>query len=530
MEKPRFWKSVIPLLLSPLFLSAQLPVKGRVVDEENAPLPGVNILILEAETGTVTDEAGAFLIQVPDKPPVTLQFSFVGYQTRTIPLKDKADLLVQLLPKAEELDEFVVIGYGTRVRRKLTSSVASVESKVFEAYPDQNFQGALAGQIPGVRVLQNSGVIGSQVLFRVRGVSSVSAGNQPLLVIDGLILSNRLEGFGLGGEGANPFINIDPNEIESIEVLKDAAAAAIYGSRGANGVILITTKSGRFHAKPQVRISAMAGFSDPTRKPEVLTGPDYASLWNRAAEASDIPESSGAYYDVDQQVNTNWLDLISQRGWQQQYTAQVSGGTDRTSYFISGGFKDQDGLIRRTNLKRYSFRANIEQMIGDKVTAGLNVAPSRTHNQRLPEEANFNAPYTYAQVFFPNVNAYDEAGRPAGGLLPTDIGFTLAPGSPLVNLEEIDILQLRTQVLLNTFLSYRPLKQLELRTDLGVESSQLREDLKASSRTGMGYGTNGYGAALSQDVMNYNWTAQAIVVSAVVHLASLCWRGAFVRP
>lgn len=491
------------IMASALSIWAQRTVTGKVVDDSNSPLIGATVLAKGTSSGTVTDIDGNYSLNVPENANV-LVFSYTGFETQEITIGASNVVDVTLKLDVAQLSEVVVTGYGSQSRARVTSSIASVDSKAFENVSVQSFEGALQGRLPGVTITGNSGTLGAQQAIRVRGVGSINASNQPLFVVDGLILNDAVDSqFNLGGPGTNPLLNINPNDIESVDVLKDAAAAAIYGSRGANGVILITTKSGKYNQKPSVNIGYYAGWSEATEQYDLLTGQEYAELWNRTRTYRNSPARE--FYDVASQPNTDWIDLVSQQGNVQETNAGVSGGTQTTKFFFGGTYRDENGWIKSTNLKRYSFRANIEQQLGDKWLAGIQLNPTRTVNTRQNEDNNVASPQTYAVLFFPNVAAYDDNGEVVGNIAPTSIGRTQFAGTPLGNIVGQDITATTTQILTNTYLEYRPITKLKLRTEFGAQFQQVEDLLKQASYTTDGFGADGSADAANAQVINYSW-------------------------
>ena len=500
MEKPCTVLFLL-LLFSIPGLYAQRIVTGTVFDEEGAAMPGVIIRVEGSATGAVSDLHGHFLLALTGRPPIYLTTSHLGYEAKKILLGEEENLEIRLNPVSSRLDEVVVTGFGSQSRRRLTSAIVSADEKVFEGIPASTIDDALQGRLPGVVFSRGSGALGSAVSIRVRGVASINAGNQPLIVIDGLIFEG-MSGFGLGSSGTNPLLNLNPNDIESIEVLKEGAASAIYGSRGSNGVILINTKRGKLNTSSRVNISYYAGFAEPTTAFDLLNGREYAVLLNEAARNAGLTER----LDEENQPSTDWFDLITRRAFQQEVSAGVSGGSNTTQYYFGGSYRDEDGYYLDTDLKRYSFRANIDQMISERVRAGLSLNPSLTIMDRASEGRSFHAPNSLMSTP-PIVEPYDENGELVSPLIvpPLNLPFS----NPLVNLLESDISLTTAQVLLSTYLDYRPWHFLNLRAELGAEYTQNEDLIKYSSRTFYGMGVNGSGRAASRYVLNYNATALA---------------------
>ena len=483
---------------------AQRTVEGTVTDVDGEPLIGANVVLKGTTTGTTTDFDGKYALLVPSEGGI-LVISYTGFQTQEVEIGASNLIDITMAEDAEVLGEVVVVGYGTQSKRNLTSSIASIDNKAFENVSVQGFEQAMQARLPGVNITGNAGTLGAQQTIRVRGVGSINASNQPLFVVDGLILNSGIEGSALGGPGTNPLLGINPEDIESVDVLKDAAAAAIYGSRGSNGVILITTKSGAYNQKPRVSLNYYAGTSQPTEQYDLLTGPEYARIWNYGTEYQGLTD----FYDEDAQPTANWLDLVSQDGFVQQASATVSGGTQTTKYSLGATYRDEDGWIKTTNLKRYAFRLNLEQQVNDYFTFGMNLNPSRTVNTRANEDNNVASPQTFSALFFPNLEPFDENGETRGGVLFTDIGRASFPGSPLANLEGQDVTLTINQVLANTYLEYRPLENLKLRTEFGAQLASYEDFYKAASFTTDGFGSGGYGSVGTQNLVNWQWQTTA---------------------
>ncbi|HET8735318.1 MAG TPA: TonB-dependent receptor [Pricia sp.] len=373
-------------------------VTGTVTaSSDGAPLPGVNIVQKGTTNGVVSDFDGNYSIQLSDDGSNVLVFSYLGFQTLEEAVENRVTVNVSLSEDSQQLDEVVVIGYGSQKKATVTGAVASFDAEGLENRPLARMDQALVGQMAGVRVKQTSGVPGAGFTIQIRGTGSINASNEPLYVIDG---------FPLDTEGQPS--NINPNNIESIQVLKDAASAAIYGSRGANGVVLITTKKGK-KGKPRVSFNTYTGWNETVKKLDMLSAEewvqrakehiDYSYVRNfgeLGASAGDTNEERRAIAGLGpDELNTgilyderwfqaghpgldyvDWQDLFFRKGFVQSYQLSASGGTENTKYYISGDYLDQDGIAVGVNLERLSVRANIEVQASDKVKFGLNIAPS----------------------------------------------------------------------------------------------------------------------------------------------------------
>ncbi|MBC6994507.1 SusC/RagA family TonB-linked outer membrane protein [Neolewinella lacunae] len=481
-------------------------ITGKITDPGGEPLIGASVLAKGSTSGTVTDLDGNFALTLPANTEF-LVVTYTGFTTQEVPVvAGLTNYSITLSESSTVLEQVVVTGYGSTTRRRLTTSIASVGTEAFDNVPITSFENALQGRLPGVTINSNSGTLGAQTSVRVRGVGSINSDNQPLYVVDGVIMESTIEGLALGGPGTNPLVNINPADIASVDVLKDAASAAIYGSRGSNGVIIITTKSGDFNQKAKVSVNSYIGFTNPTNQYELLTGPQYAELWNRAFLAGGgSPTSTDLYANPAEEPDAQWLDLVTQQGQLQETSASVSGGTNTISYFLGGTYRDEDGWVTTTNLKRYSLRLNLEAKLGDKWRAGLNLNPTRTVNNRQNEDNNVASPQTYAALAFPNLNPFDENGNTRGGIIRTSTGRAQFAGNPLINLEGQNISLTTSQVLAKTFLEFNPISSLKIRSEFGTQYLNLTDFQKSSSLTTDGFGSGGTGQAQNQEVLNYTW-------------------------
>ncbi|HUP12495.1 MAG TPA: TonB-dependent receptor plug domain-containing protein, partial [Niastella sp.] len=357
---------LVGMLFCMQFLWAQTQVSGKVTDARDGnPLPGVTITIKNSNLSTVTGTDGSFSLNAPDGS--TLVFSYVGYQGIERPAS--GTLNVALAPGSNALTEVVVVGYGTRARRDITGSVAKVAARDITNTPATSFETALQGRASGVLVQQQNGKLGQGINIRIRGASSVSAGNEPLYVIDGVpLITANLSG---NGAATNALADLNMNDIESIEILKDASAAAIYGSRASNGVVLISTKKGRTGTS-KIEFGYFTGTQKPTGRREFLNSQQYIQLFQQAGVGAARQDFQQGYYATLEEaiddynaftesrfsrysggnddwktgnINTNWQDQVFQNAPISQYDLNVSGGTEKTRFFGSGQYLDQKGIL-----------------------------------------------------------------------------------------------------------------------------------------------------------------------------------------
>ncbi|MBC7919727.1 MAG: TonB-dependent receptor [Ferruginibacter sp.] len=420
-------------------------VTGTVTDAlSKEPLPGVSVRILGTTNGTTTNAEGKYNLEVAEN--ATLVFSYIGYKTQQTAVGNRQVLDIGLEQDLQGLSEVVVIGYGTQQKRDITGSVSSLSAKNLRDIPLTNFENAIQGQIPGVQVQEPSGEPGAAPTIRVRGLGSISAGTEPLYVIDGFPVSKNVD---LGVQGdvarrtlafrpppANPLGTLNPNDIESVEVLKDASAAAIYGSRGSNGVILITTKKGRREGKPVISLNAYYGVQTLARKVDLMNAAQLGEYVKNSKNNAYVQDVAGAdinddnptrytkttatiYYLPDDFVNptgtdTDWQDLIFGPAPLQNYNLSLAGGAERINYSVSGEYYNQNGIIDQTGFSRYSFRVNLEADPLPKLRVGLNLNPSFTSTARGAASAPYFADppgsvYS-ALVHSPTVTPYNADG------------------------------------------------------------------------------------------------------------------------
>ncbi len=387
-------------------LQAQdVDVSGVVSGEAGEPIPGVNVLVQGTTIGTVTDIDGQYNLRTPEDA-TTLTFSFIGYQTVEVEIGNNAVVDVTMQDDVSQLSEVVVTGYGSQIKRELTGNIASVSGEQIEDIPVPTIEQAMQGRAAGVFIESNSGKLGQGVKVRVRGSSSVTASNQPLYVVDGIPITSQSQSNPTANSDTNPLSDINFNDVESVEVLKDASAAAIYGARASNGVVLITTKQGK-EGKTSFNLNAFTGFNEPTNRREFLNTAEYVELFTEAAANSGIDEdfvqdrftrysagnpeawqnpSSPDYTDTD------WQDEIFRRGAINQVNLSANGGNEKTRFYISGSYSDQEGIIKTNRFRRYSGRLNLNHSATDRLSFGTNFSLSRSVNDRLPNDNSFSTP------------------------------------------------------------------------------------------------------------------------------------------
>jgi len=457
---------------------------GTVIDATTKePIEGVTIQ-LEAVTHSVkTDQKGKFQFVTGQKLPFTLILTFVGYQKKRI-IVNTSPAIIELVPSSEDLEEVVVVGYGTQKRRDLTGAVASLPENLLRQ-PVSSLDQTLKGGVSGVQVTQTSGQPGGGVSIRIRGGASIQGGNEPLYVIDGFPVYNQTESTGVGsGTPVNPLASINPADIESIEVLKDAAATAIYGSRGANGVILVTTKKGKA-GHVQLNYDGSIGVQRVLKNIDVLNAHDFAILRNEALY--DANPSLGPYQyrkqaEIDQLgEGTNWQKEAFRTGNIQNHQLALSGGAEKVQYFLGANYFDQQGVIANTDFKRLGFRSNINANPFDRLQVGANVSINKTNAQIAPTgivNALLIMPPT-ATIYEPN------------GAYTLRNPFENIFANPIATLKETTNTSNGLRILGTSFAQYRILEGLQAKVLFGVDLNNRDDKFYLPSYIYEGSGSKG---------------------------------------
>lgn len=372
-------------------------ISGNVSDSDNREaLPGVSVTIKSTSNGTVTDVNGGFKLSIPNDKAI-LVFSFVGYEQQEIIVGNQTDIKVSLKIDTKALDEVVVVGYGTQKKSDVTGSVASVSRERLEQLPNTNIAQALQGAIPGLQINTNSGgAEGNDNSILIRGRNSISASTSPLIIWDGIPYTGGIS-------------EINPNDVESIEVLKDASAAAIYGARASNGVILVTSKQGK-KGKLNITYDGFYGVQNIANKPNLMTGSEFYDFKKSRLNipANSITPSEQAIYETGKAVD--WYDLATQQGSRSQHTLSIAGGTDKISFYLGGTYLDVQGIAVNDQFKRYSIRPNVDI----KVTPWLTIGSSTqfSFQDRSGRPADFAGQFG-ANVMNPLTTAFNGDGTPS---------------------------------------------------------------------------------------------------------------------
>ena len=499
------------LLTVSLFASAQntnVSLYGRVVDERTRePLAGAVVHIKGTTHEVVANGNGEFKFITGQHVPVVYIVSYVGYKTREVPIDSYGHADISLQGNNSILNDVVVVGYGTQRRSDITGSVASV-SKSLLNQPAVSFDNLLQGSVSGVAVTQSSGQPGSTATIRVRGGNSINFGNAPLYVIDGFIVYNNNDYVNTGattGASVNALSTINPSDIESIEILKDASATAIYGSHGANGVVIITTRRGK-KGTDEINYSGYFGRQQVTKKLSLLNASQWASLVN------DLNVSTGSAKSFSDSAisalgaGSDWQSAALRKASVQNHELSIAGGDERSRYLISGNYFNQDGAVLNTGFKRYSARLNYERNVSSRFKISSNIFGSQSQERSLPGSAynsiNFSGAYPTLILTSPVAGI-----KNADGSYNTTSPYSTTPTNPLQDITATTNTSKLTRVLGTFAAEYKLLKDLTLKISAGADLLNTKQNYYAPSYTTNGYGTSGYasiGSATATNWLNEN--------------------------
>lgn len=518
-------------------------ISGRVTDQTNGGgLPGVTVLLKGTTTGVSTNADGAFSLNVPATGG-TLVFSSVGFVTQEQPISSSAVMAVALATDSKQLNEIVVMGYGTQQnRREIKGAVSTVNSADYKDQPIIGVDQALQGRAAGVQVTQNSGTPGSGISVRVRGAASISASNEPLYVVDGLpVITGSTSQLGAGNQQTNGLNDINPNDIETIEVLKDAASAAIYGSRASNGVVLITTKRGK-SGKARIDVDYYTGTQSVWKRPDVLNGAQQTQLFLDAA-ANRYPANAAGNYpalgyifrsnadlaayiygpgDVGTPVNgvvpyvtpagnpirplsqfqdpstatsTNWSDQVLRTAPISNYGLTFSGGTDASRYRLSLNYFDQQGTIIGSGFNRGSARLSVDNKLSEKVRMGVSIGLSQTVNNRINNDNSIYGVLTTARLTAADLPIYNADGTYyKSGSLENPVAAATEPYIKSVN----------NRLIGSQYTEFELIKNLKYRATFGIDYTYGRDDRFYSTLTNAGAAVRGEATVGTIQDLNYN--------------------------
>lgn len=469
-----FWLLCVLTIAPDRVVAQQKRISGKVIDASTKePLPGVSVTFTGQNTGVSTDSQGAFVLNELSEGQ-SLIFSFLGYTSQTVKVDARTDYVIELSNLATEIEETVVVGYGRQKKRNLTGSVVSVGASEIEKTTLQDPISILQGRAAGVQVSSNSGAPGGEMTIRVRGNSSLNSGNNPLFVVDGIpIESNSISSLnGTESSGLNPMADINPNDIASIEILKDAASTAIYGSRAANGVVMITTKRGA-EGKPEVLLNATTGVSSLTRKLSVLNAKQYREAVLDSYNALAVPEEP--YYTLIDSLNpmnngdVDWQDALMRTAKQYKIDLSVRGGNQGTKYAWSSSYLDQDGVILNSNYKRFTSRLNVDFNISDRVRIGQSISYTNAVNNRTNAAGSGNLSIIRSLLVRPpNMSMY----LPDGSLN----GYMIGQRNPVGMALFATNLNKSNRIIGSQYLEVDILKDLKFRSNFNLDYIAMKED------------------------------------------------------
>ncbi|MET3113773.1 TonB-linked SusC/RagA family outer membrane protein [Pedobacter sp. CG_S7] len=503
-------------------------ITGKVTTANAEPISGASILAKGTKSiGTQTNSNGFFSLTVPENT-TTLIFSFISYKTKEVPLTSNS-VNVILEEDDRSLSEVVVVGYGTRIKRDLTGSIAQVKAADLENLPVTSFESALQGKASGVMIASQNGKLGQGITVRVRGAASVTAGSEPLYIVDGIpIFSSNLSST---TAPTSPLADLNTNDIESIEVLKDASASAIYGARASNGVVLITTKQGKI-GKTAINFNVLGGVSSPTNHRAFLNSQQFVQLIRRAGEGAAKQDFLFGDYDTLEEaiadyktrvegrlkrysagnndyetykVNTNWEEAAYQENpILQQYDLNFTGGNEKTKFYIGGQALDQEGILIGNSYKRYSGRLNLTNKATEFIEVGINLNFSNSINNRLSNDNAFSNPLQ-AVALSPITPLIDPRSGLISGSLPGEASNYPLYYNPLLAVDNAFYKATVYRTIGKAFANVTILKGLKFTSDFSVDNLNQNEESYYGSLTFRNTGTsNGDGENTSTFVMNIN--------------------------
>jgi len=495
----------------------QSKLEGSVVDQaKNEPIIGASVNIKGTTHGVQTDLDGKFYFQTGQKFPYTLVVSYVGYQTKEI-VVNGSPLIVKLTQNIQELDELVIIGYGTQKRQNLVGSVSKVNPAEIKVIPEVSFDAKLQGKAAGVQINSNTGVPGSDVFIRVRGATSINAGNDPLYVIDGVFINNTSLQSIAQDRATSPLSDINPSDIESIEILKDASAIAIYGSRGANGVIIVTTKRGNYNQKTKIELnlSGGLGWAPADKVWKTTTGPEHAMLVNEYNRNMGNPLPFRPVSEVingvagrgvpEDQPTYDRMAILNRTAELRNVDLSIQGGSNTTRFYLGGGYTYQESVWKPMSFDRGSFKFNLDHKINNSISIGTSNTFSKSYRNQARPANGGNGTLLQASLN-----------------IPTYLPIFAEDGTPLkwVNFDNIDVLTSTVNLwstsyhyVGNVYVDVNFSKKLKFRSSFGIDYNIYNESEYWDTRTILGAAggkatesVTQSSTAINEQTLNYNTT------------------------
>ncbi len=515
-------KKILPILLLLFFTGLQaqegIPtvLVGTVVNSKTKePLEGASIRLKGSTNEVQSDKLGRFRLITYKPTPHVLAVSYIGFTTTEVAGEGSA-ISIALNESAVQLNEAVVVGYGTQRKADLTGSIAKISAGDVKKIPVSSFDGQLQGKAAGLQVITNSGVPGEGVFVRVRGTTSINSSSDPLYIVDGVFLNNTsLQTLNMGGRVTSPIADINPADIESIEVLKDASATAIYGSRGANGVVIVTTKKGNYNSKPKISFDISNGWvqADKSTLPKLASGPETAALANEYWINSGIdkpslnqtyanrpfrPKSEGGLGLPEEQDTYDRIGDLLRKGYVQDYNLGIQGGNAQSKYYIGAGYSDQQAFIKVLSFNRASLKFNFDQKLSDKVSIGLTNSLSRSYrNQARTGDG-------------PQVSLWNSANS-AATYTPkyAEDGTSVGADNTYILMENYDVNTVTLRYIGSVFGEAQLAPGLKFKSSFSIDYNKYEESAYWNSKTSIGKASQG--SASSAITQNNTWINEQVL-------------------
>ncbi|HEX2921411.1 MAG TPA: SusC/RagA family TonB-linked outer membrane protein [Bacteroidales bacterium] len=502
------------LFLTSVFVMAQtVQIAGTITSsEDNLPVAGASVTVKGTTIGALTGADGKFVVSAPASAKA-LVISFIGFRTQEVPIDNRSNISVVLETDVFKVDEVVVVAYGTQQKRDITGSVSSVKGDAIRSVPVQSFDQALAGKAAGVSITMPNGVLNNPPVIRVRGFNSITSSSNPLVVVDGVpIFTGNIGGTAI----QNSLSDINPNDIESMEILKDASATALYGSRAANGVIIITTKHGS-GAKTKVTYDGYTGFTQPFRLFDMMNADQYLEHKNRAYTNANGTAPLHLVNDANgNPVKTDWADYIYRSAAQQNHALTISGSSQSTSYFLSVGYSNQNGMIKNNFYTRKNARMNVDHKVNKFITLGANIAYTDGYTESPNTGSNFSTAgaarlaFVLPPIIGPYLNdgSFNLASGAIGGM-GTGLATSLGYYNPAQIFETNKYTTSTDRILATLSGSIEPVKGLVLKSVYGMDNLAIERTTFWSAIGGDGYSYGGYAYNWSGKDSRWTWTNTA---------------------
>jgi TonB-linked SusC/RagA family outer membrane protein len=502
---------------------AQRTVTGKVTDDKGTPIPNVSVTIKGTRLGTATKADGTYSLTVPSNSR-TLIFSFSGMDSQEITIGEDNIVNATLSLNASTMENVVVVGYGTQKRREAVANVASVKGVTIANKPNQSFDQALAGRATGVQITVPNGVLNAPPVFRIRGTNSISLSSYPLIVVDGV--PSFSGDFSSTSAAGNALASINPNDIESIDIAKDAAATAIYGSAAANGVVYITTKKGR-SGKARVSYNGSVGWTNVYGLPDILNAREYTDYKNMAAANnpgvnSTNPSASGYTHfatatDANgKMIDTKWYDHIYRQGFSQDHNINVSGGNDATNYYFSAGYTDQEGIIKKNEFVRKNMLFNVDSRVNKVLTVGGKISYANISNFAASPSGSLSGEAfgtaglgRIPLVTAPNVSPYNNNGSynitPSNVVGPMNNSVTIGFYNPVVLLDKNRSNSEENRIQSDVYFQLKPLSWLTFKTLYGIDYLFVDNEIFRTPLHGDAFSTGGDATSTEGKYKRWIW-------------------------